>query len=198
MRKQKDQYFFVDLLGFIIFGALLCTVLAAGVGAFWLVFCHPGSKMVELIPFLRPARILVTCILAFSAYQFLANPASGEHPSSRFLELIAILLVSAGLGAVRFFYGTGDGSTLMDLLLDTAVRWSMCLGLAVPMAVFALLGYRAGGRTNHAGSPSSDGGLTERVAPSVTKSRRLNLLAEVQTSTRWCLRRLRRPERLLS
>lgn len=162
MKNHRDQYFFVDLLGYIIFAALVCAVIAVGAAAFWFVFCHPGSKMVELIPFLRPARVTVTCILGFLCYQFLANPARGEHPTSRLLELIAILLVSAGLGAVRFLYGTGDGSTVTDLQIDTAVRWSMCLGLTIPMCAFALLGYRAGGRKSQ--TPDATDSATKSIS----------------------------------
>ena len=148
MNRSPEKNPTEDILGIFIAFAFVGLVMGSLLGMFWVVFCHPGSRMVELIPFLRPTRITVTAVLAMSCYQLLARKATEKRSRTRSTELFWVLVMVAVLGAIRYFYGTGDGSTIADINLNAAVRWSMCLGIVMPLGALALLGYRKGKKSD--------------------------------------------------
>ena len=90
---------------------------------------------------MRPIRITLTSGIAFGCYHVLSRQTKHFVPVNRRIQLTLILIVVAVLSAIRFFYGTTDGSTDPTLVLDPSVRWSLALGIFMPASVFAILGY---------------------------------------------------------
>ncbi len=153
----SDDSIIFDVIGLLI-AALMVT--AAGV-AFWFVFCHPASHREALVPILRPLRITVTCGLALACYQFLARSQPATTASTRRAEFITLISITIILSTVRYFYGAPDASTVVGTQLDQAVQWSQALGLALPLTVFAILGYLRGSRRNH--RPAGDEGRASQT-----------------------------------
>lgn len=137
----------IDILGNLIVAALFLIATASVAGMYWLVFCHPKSSAPEWIPFLRPIRITLTSGIAFACYHALARQNKHFVPVNRRIQLTLILILVTVLSAIRFFYGTTDGSTNPSLAIEPSVRWSLALGIFMPGSVFAILGYMVSRRS---------------------------------------------------
>lgn len=147
MALPSPQDRWIDLLGNVIVAALFIIAAGALGGMYWLVFCHPKSSAPEWIPFLRPIRITLTSGIAFGCYHVLARQTKHFVPVNRRFQLTLILIAVTILSAIRYFYGTVDGSTVQSMELEPSVRWSLALGIFMPGSVFAILGYMVSRRS---------------------------------------------------